>query len=725
MWSMEYTRRDIAALTAGGLFTGLVAGAQPVFAAGPGPVSIEDTPWYGKIKQVGQTNFNERDPEQGDVEAWADYWASAKVEAVALSVSGPVAFYPTKVPFFHVSAYLNGRDLFGECLTAAKKRGIRVFGRISPDIQFMDPKLLAAHPDWFRRDQKGELQSPAPDIAFTCQFTGQFTEQQPAILRELNERYDIDGIYMNGWPTMQVCYCEACRKIGDPQSDVYKAAVMEGAVNLTDLYRRIVLQKSKNNFYSCNVAGGLEESGLDQWQLTRDAVWYTSDNQARSAMDDPIWQDAQQVKFAHAMMGKRPVAAVTAGYTRSGATMWRQISDSTAEPTCRMAQTAAAGGIVWYHQLGLEQGFKRDRRWQKHGREFLAWHAANQDHFRNIRSLANVAIVVPSRTLSRYRPGSNENRADYLQGLYAALIEARIPVDLVHEKDLSLERLAAYDLLMLPNFALMSDVQAAALQAFARSGGSLLATFETGLYDENGKPRPDFALAELFGIAKGGEARTDKSSVLGLSRVSAQVLRKWDAVGAGFEDTDWIAGPTWMQPVRTVADAPMTFIDPYPVYPPEAVYPRSPPGDNPSLVLAERNRGRFAYFAGDMDATYWQLDNPDLGRQLVNTIRWLLHDRAPVMAAGPGLIEVIPWETELGYAIHLLNYNGPHALRGHMRTLLDIGPQQVRMTLPAEKQIRRVRLLWSDQEVEFHRDGRTIQFTVPKVGFYEVVALET
>ena len=45
MWSMGSTRRDIAALTAGGLFTALVAGAQPVRAAGPGPVSIEDTPW--------------------------------------------------------------------------------------------------------------------------------------------------------------------------------------------------------------------------------------------------------------------------------------------------------------------------------------------------------------------------------------------------------------------------------------------------------------------------------------------------------------------------------------------------------------------------------------------------------------------------------------------------------------------------------------------------------
>ena len=37
--------------------------------------------------------------------------ASAKVEAVALSVSGLIAFYPTQVPYFRQSRWLNGRDL--------------------------------------------------------------------------------------------------------------------------------------------------------------------------------------------------------------------------------------------------------------------------------------------------------------------------------------------------------------------------------------------------------------------------------------------------------------------------------------------------------------------------------------------------------------------------------------------------------------------------------------
>ncbi len=45
---------------------------------------------------------------------------------------------------------------------------------------------------------------------YTCIFSDHYAKQQPAIIRELNANYEIDGVYMNGWPTMQVCYCENC-----------------------------------------------------------------------------------------------------------------------------------------------------------------------------------------------------------------------------------------------------------------------------------------------------------------------------------------------------------------------------------------------------------------------------------------------------------------------------------------------------------------------------------
>ena len=166
---MKPTRREFSLLGAASVVTALTP-SLPLAALSGESSSVAtptdaELPWYRKIRRVGQTNFNERDPEFGDVEKWANYWASAKVEAVALSVSGPVAFYPTEVPYFHRSVYLNGRDLFGECEKAAKARGMRVYARMSPDIQWTDPKLLEAHPLWFRRAQDGSLLYSAPNIA--------------------------------------------------------------------------------------------------------------------------------------------------------------------------------------------------------------------------------------------------------------------------------------------------------------------------------------------------------------------------------------------------------------------------------------------------------------------------------------------------------------------------------------------------------------------------------
>src|SRR5947208_11592756 len=86
--------------------------------------------WHQRIKRITQINFNERDPENFDVEAWANYLASTKAQATFLSVTNAIAFYPTEIPDFPPSRYLNGRDVFGECARAAKARGIHIMGRM-------------------------------------------------------------------------------------------------------------------------------------------------------------------------------------------------------------------------------------------------------------------------------------------------------------------------------------------------------------------------------------------------------------------------------------------------------------------------------------------------------------------------------------------------------------------------------------------------------------------
>jgi hypothetical protein len=65
-----------------------------------------------------------------------------------VSVTGIVAFYPMQVPYHRRTPFLGHRDFFGDCCNAAKKRGIRVVARTSPDLQRYD--ALSPHPEWFQ-----------------------------------------------------------------------------------------------------------------------------------------------------------------------------------------------------------------------------------------------------------------------------------------------------------------------------------------------------------------------------------------------------------------------------------------------------------------------------------------------------------------------------------------------------------------------------------------------
>src|ERR1035437_3814126 len=72
-------RADVAAAAT-------IAATSILFAAEPA------VPWQRKIRRLGQTNMTEHDPAVLDVEQWADYWASLKIDAVMVSVTGILAF---------------------------------------------------------------------------------------------------------------------------------------------------------------------------------------------------------------------------------------------------------------------------------------------------------------------------------------------------------------------------------------------------------------------------------------------------------------------------------------------------------------------------------------------------------------------------------------------------------------------------------------------------------
>ena len=88
--------------------------------------------------------------------------------------------------------------------------------------------------------------------------------------------------------------------------------------------------------------------------------------------------------------------------------------------------------------------------------------------------------------------------------MYHALVEARVPFELVHEAFLTPDRLDRFKLLILADAAALSDAQCGAIRDYVGRGGSLLATFASSLYDETGQRRDDFGLADVFGVSFDG-----------------------------------------------------------------------------------------------------------------------------------------------------------------------------------------------------------------------------
>ncbi|MEK7752587.1 MAG: beta-galactosidase trimerization domain-containing protein, partial [Acidobacteriota bacterium] len=300
-----------------------------------------------------------------------------------------------------------------------------------------------------------------------------------------------------------------------------------------------------------------------------------------------------QGRVCQAAMKGKTSTNVTAAWS-TGSPRWRNVAKSPAEAQMWMDETVASGMVPWYHFIGGQNGLGEDRRWHEPGRQFFNWLAKHDRHFVNKRSIANLGVVMGQRTHLFYRPPAGVNVSDYMNGLYYALVEGRFLFDFVHEDDLGPETLKKYSALLLPNTALLSDGQCGQLRAYVEAGGSLLATFETSMFTDRNQRRPDFGLADVFGIHQAGNITGTNGNAY-----YARIMRPHSILD-GFTGTNWIPGAEFRLPVTPVENPVLTVVPGYVAYPPELSYPPIPRTDEPAVVVREKGRSRLVYFPGDV-----------------------------------------------------------------------------------------------------------------------------
>jgi hypothetical protein len=689
---------------------------------------IEAPAWCDKAMRWAQLTLVENDPGRFDPQFWLDYFRRVHADAACLSAGGIVAYYPTDVPLHHRSTSLGDTDPFGDLVKGCRGLGMHVIARTDPHAA--RDEVERQHPDWIAVDANGQRRRhwANTDLWVTCALGPYNFEFMTAVHREIVSRYRVDGVFGNRWAGHGQCWCEHCRanfkratgldlpRTDDPGDRTRREYVVWRRARLTELWRLWDAEVRRINPEACFIPNGPP----DMKTASELAPIQFADYQARRGLAPP-WTNGRRAKELRAVMGRRPVGGIFSVGVEEPY-RWKDSVQSEPEIRLWVADGTANGMRPWFTKFS---GVLYDRRWLPVVERIYDWHHRHERYLRNTESLARVAMVTSEQTATFYRGGPGRSPSDHGRGMYHALVEGRMPFDMIHEALLTPERIDRYALLVMANVAALSDAQCAAIRAYVQRGGSVLATFETSLYDEWGGRREDFGLGDLFGVTfDGGIDGPMQNSYLSLDADPSTGRRH--QVLTGFDDVPRIINGVWRARVRPrgVLPSPVTLIPSYPDLPMEDVYPRVPHTDVRELYLHELGRARVAYFPWDIDRTFWEVMSVDHGRLLQNAVAWAAREEQPITVTGPGVLDVTVWRQQGSMTVHLVNLTNPMMMKGPLRELIPVGVQEVRVRIADGAQVRRVHLLTAGTQPATRQQGAWLHVQVPQIVDHEVVAID-
>ena len=732
--SHKLTRRDFlqVATSAGALGSvGWPSGVLGMSQSAPAPrPAVASDGWFDRPMRWVQLTLVENDPGQFDPRFWIDYFRRLHADAATLSAGGIVAYYPTKVPLHHRSTWLAESDPFGTLVTGCRALGMNVVARTDPHAAREEVKT--AHPDWIAVTAEGQPRRhwANPDLWVTCALGPYNFEFMDQVHREIVSTYRVDGIFANRWtPQGGDCYCVHCREMfaaatgrdlprgADPRDPARRAFLEWRAARLTELWKHwdaTVRAANPEARFIPNGPPDLKTAG----EL---APIQFADYQARRGLMPP-WANGRRAKEYRSVMGRRPIAGIfSVGFEEPY--RWKDSVQSEPEVRLWVAEGTANGIRPWVTKFS---GVLHDPRWVPAVERIYDWHHQHERYLRNEAPIARVALLHSEQTDTYHAGAAPGDRAgDHMLGMYHALVESRIPFELVHEAFLTPDRLDAFKLLILSDAAALSDAQCRAIREFAARGGSVLATFASSLFDELGQRRADFGLADLFGVSFDGRIEGPlHNSYLSLD-ADPRTGRRHPVLD-GLDEAPRIINGVFRIAVRPTTDfpSPLTFVPSYPDLPMEDVYPRVPHTDTRELYLRDLGRSRVVYFPWDIDRTFWDVMSVDHLRLLRNAITWATNEPAPVEVDGPGVLDVTAWRQASSMTVHLVNLTNPMMMKGPLRETIPVGPLRVRIRLPAGAQPRAVRLLTAGTPITGRTDGGVLALTVPSVDLHEVIAID-
>jgi hypothetical protein len=651
--------------------------------------------WFRTATRWTQLTLAEDDPEKFDPQYWIEIFRRTRSNATCISAGGYIAYYPSEVPLHYVSRFLGGRDSFGALVDGARKLNMHVMARVDPHAIHDD--AARAHPEWVAVDAAGQPRRhwAFPEVWVTNAYGDYNTGFMPEVVREIVRKYDVDAIFANRWQGHGVDYGEDSRRrfrdfsgfdlplAADAEDPAWQAwlqwrrQVLTGVIAQWDDAVRAIRPHAS---FIPNMSGAsLMEFDLSV--VTRHCPFLVVDHQGRRGVELG-WSAGRNGKRIRGSFPDRPVVLITS-IGPEEEYRWKDAVTSAEEIRLWIDNGTAHGLCPWFTKFN---GVVPDARWVAPVADSFALQAKLEPVLGGMRPVAEIAVIDPSTTLRHWAPEQRPAAEKHELGFYQALIEAKLPFELLSDQVLTAERLDAYRLIVLANAACLSDAQCAAIRDYVARGGSVVAAYETSLRDEHGAARGAFGLADVFGADYVSGPR-------GIVRNNYVALQGAHPLTEGFEGAARIMGGTRLLAVTAAGAAPLLFVPDFPDLPMEEVYARAAPHGAAAIVRETGAGGRVVYFPWNIGEIFWEVLAVDHARLIGNAVRWALGRVPQVTVDGRGVIDLELREDANGLALTLFNLSNPMMLKGPVREIFPLGAQRVSIALPPGRTVAGARLL--------------------------------
>jgi hypothetical protein len=725
--------------------------------------------WYDRPLRIVHTVLRVSDAQDYDAKALVAYTKRVHGNAVCVNGGGIYAFYRTENPLQETVPGMTG-DILGEVVREAHAHGLKVLARV--DFRGAHRKVFEAHPEWFTFHPDG---SPVmTNGLYVAPVTSPYRGEGYAfpVVREILGRYGVDSIWHNAPRFAQTgdaagnSGAGASGARGIDRTNAHLANLLVDGPSIRAAFRRdtgrelptgtdgwdeddfraylrwryTAIKANARAFHAVVKEFGDDKAYVAEFPAMLDVTWGLKGAQNTADVAEywdimtaptfdvlrgsygsflypvPVWRAEEVTKYLHAINPvRRPVVMVAQMDNQS-----RYTTVSTAEYAIWLAGVLAYAGSIWECTFVGRHGEEfLDRRNQDVLAGYFGLLEQAEGHFVDARPLADVAIVHSHETQDEF--GSDDQRKDgyvqHVRGVELALPAEHVPFEFVSSRHLSLERLRRFRVVVLPNTALLSDAQCEVLRQYAAGGGSLVGTFETSLYTEDGTPRDDYGLADVFGMQSLGAVSQDLTYAYTL-------LRERGPLTAGLDGTQVVTQAGRIRYVRPAdgTRVPASLIPEIAPQPPELAYRADLETSIPVVLAKEVGDSRRVFLPGQTDKLVVMSGHPDYARLVANAVRWAAgHGRPLLTTDAPDSVHVsVTTQPGDRLVIHFVNYTSGY--RRPISRVTAVGPIMVEVRTAGP--VARAKLVRGGEEIAVENVDGAARFVLPSLDVYAAVALE-